>query len=523
MDTVVANGMAAKRYEELVTIRDPFVKRGRECAKLTLPKVLPEEGHTETSRFYTPYQSIGSRGVNNLSAKLLLALFPPNTPFFRFKIDDYTLEALSQSTEARAGVEEGLNKMERAIVDAIEASGMRTHTYETLKHLLIIGNALLVFAKDGKARMFRLDQFVVVRDPQGVILEVIVKEMLARETLPKDVQAMLQDQPIDKSASATTEKSINLYTCWKLSDDGKKYETYQEVEGVRIPGSDGSFLVNEPDFLALRWSAIDGEDYGRSYVEDYLGDLISLEGLSKAIVEGSAIAAKTLFLINPNSGIRPKDLAETANGGFAMGEEGAVSTLRVDKAADMSIAYQAAQQIEQRLSHAFLMHSSVQRDAERVTAEEVRYMASELEDALGGVYSLLSQEIQLPYVMNVQARLTKAKKLPKLPKGTVAPTIVTGLEALGRGHDLNKYQLLFQQIGQLGPEALVKYVNISDYITRVGTALGIDMGGLVKTQDQIAQEEQAAQQQMQDAQAMELAKAATGPAINAVSKAPQGA
>jgi hypothetical protein len=34
--------------------------------------------------------------------------------------------------------------------------------------------------------------------------------------------------------------------------------------------------------------------------------------------------------------------------------------------------------------------------------------------------------------------MQQAKRLPSLPKGVVKPTIVTGMEALGRGNDLNK-------------------------------------------------------------------------------------
>ena len=31
--------------------------------------------------------------------------------------------------------------------------------------------------------------------------------------------------------------------------------------------------------------------------------------------------------------------------------------------------------------------------------------------------------------------MEKSKKLPSMPKGMIKPTIVTGLEALGRGND----------------------------------------------------------------------------------------
>ena len=42
--------------------------------------------------------------------------------------------------------------------------------------------------------------------------------------------------------------------------------------------------------------------------------------------------------------------------------------------------------------------------------EEIRYMASQLETALGGVYSLLSQEFQLPLVQLLMKRMSKAKR-----------------------------------------------------------------------------------------------------------------
>ena len=79
---------AASRYEQLRLERDMFLIRARESAKLTLPSLVPPEGHNGTNDLYKPYQSLGARGVNNLSAKLLMTLFPPNTPFQRFVIDD---------------------------------------------------------------------------------------------------------------------------------------------------------------------------------------------------------------------------------------------------------------------------------------------------------------------------------------------------------------------------------------------------------------------------------------------------
>ena len=62
------------------------------------------------------------------------------------------------------------------------------------------------------------------------------------------------------------------------------------------------------------------------------------------------------------------------------------------------------------MSYAFLLHTAIQRDAERVTAQEIRYMAEQLETAMGGVYSLLSQEFQLPLVKILMKRMQEYKR-----------------------------------------------------------------------------------------------------------------
>ena len=45
-----------------------------------------------------------------------------------------------------------------------------------------------------------------------------------------------------------------------------------------------------------------------------------------------------------------------------------------------------------------------------------------------------------------------------------------------------------------GPEVVAQYVNISDYLNRRGTAIGIDMKGLIKSEEEVQVAIQQAQQ-----------------------------
>jgi hypothetical protein len=74
------------------------------------------------------------------------------------------------------------------------------------------------------------------------------------------------------------------------------------------------------------------------------------------------------------------------------------------------------------------------------------------------------------------------------------PTVVTGLDALGRGQDLQNLDFFLAGLGEaFGPEVLGRYIKLEEAIKRRGAALGIDMADLVKTEEEVQQAEQQAQ------------------------------
>jgi hypothetical protein len=127
-------------------------------------------------------------------------------------------------------------------------------------------------------------------------------------------------------------------------------------------------------------------------------------------------------------------------------------------------------------------------------------VANELESSLGGIYSTLAQEFQLPFLTVVMGSMERKGALPVLPKGSIRPSITTGIEAIGRGNDLSKLSGLLQDLQPLGPEVIANEMNIGDYIKRCGAARGIDMKGLIPTPEEKAERAEQAQQQQMIAQ-----------------------
>lgn len=494
-------GTAAARYAQLEPFREPYLTRARQAAALTIPHLMPPDGHGSGTPLPTPYQSMGARGVNNLTAKAVMALFPVNAPFFKLSINEATLEQMASTPDAtlKSKVEEGLGKVEREVMSEIETSSIRTSASPAIKQLQVAGNVMLHLPDDGGMRVHRLDSYVVKRDTAGNLLEFVIREQVSPMVLEaslrlKVLQKLKLGLPTDKAESPIN--NVDLFTWGRRVGD--QFRVNQEVCGEVIDKSRAIYRLDNLPYMALRWSKIDGEDYGRGHIEEYIGDLYSLDGLMQSILETTVAAAKLVFLVNPNGVTNIKTISKAPNGAVRAGKGEDVTTIQSDKSADLRVALETVRDLNTRLAQAFLLTSSIQRQAERVTAEEIKLLAGELDDTLGGVYSLLSQELQLQIVRRVMDRLIRLKRIPALDSKTVKPQITTGLEALGRGHELNRLVTWSRTVKEaLGEQYFAELVEGTDYARRAGVSIGIEMKGLVKSAEDVAAKRQADMEQAQ--------------------------
>lgn len=485
---------AAGLYEQMASERSTYLREGQESSKFTLPYLIPETAGgsgSRRSRIKTPYQSIGAAGVNSLAAKLLTGLFPTNIPFFKLVLDLIKIAQQEGGQEAITEIDKALRKVEAALMREIEVSNDRVAMFEALKHLIVGGNVLLYLTDEG-LQVYPLEKYVCRRDPNGNTLEIIIKETINGKALPADFLLKLQEKA--KYTDQTVEEDLDIYT--HVKRDGDFFNWHQECKGERIPNTEGRAKKDVNPFINLRFTRLSGESYGRGYVEEYRGDLISLEGLMKAIIENAAASARTVFLVNPNGTTRASVLAKAPNGAIREGNAQDVSVLQVGKGADLQVSFTVVQRIEQRLQYAFLMAKAVQRDAERVTSTELKILTQELESTLGGIYSILSSELQLPYLRRRMHLLVRSGKVPQLPDDIVGISIITGLQGLGRGQDKEKLIEFITTMAQaLGADVMRQYINLDEAIKRLATSIGIETDTLIKSSEQIAQEQQAAQQQ----------------------------
>ena len=513
---------AKSRYDYLSSDRSQFLTEAEDAAKLTLPYLI--SGHEENTKgmkqLNTPWQSVGAKGVVALASKLSLSLVPPQTSFFKLQLDESQLGE-QFPPEIKSELDLSFAKIERTILDAIAASDDRVVIHQALQHLVVGGNALIFMGKDG-LKLFPLNRFVIERDGNGNVIEIVTKERINKKLIenqiPEEVLYSEEEGPESSIDETTGDKEeCDVYT--HITRDNNRFIWHQEVFDRELDGSKGKAPVETTPWLPLRFNTVDGEAYGRGRVGQFIGDLKSLEALSQALVEGSAAAAKVVFVVSPSSTTKPQTLASAGNGAIVQGRPDDIGVVQVGKTADFQTAYQLMAQLEGRLNEAFLILSV--RDSERTTAQEVQMTQMELEQQLGGLFGLLTIEFLVPYLNRKLSVFQKTGEIPKIPKGMVKPIIVAGINSLGRGQDVQALGNFLTTLAQtMGPEAIQQYINPDELIKRLAAAQGIDVLNLVKSMQEIQQERQQNQQQAMQMEQMKQAPNMAKAPMNDPSKNP---
>ena len=492
---------AKSRYDNLSSDRSQFLTEAEDATKLTLPYLIRghEEDHKGMKQLKTPWQSVGAKGVVALASKLSLSLVPPQTSFFKLQLDESQLGE-QFGPEVKSELDLSFAKIERTILDAIAASDDRVVIHQALQHLVVGGNALIFMGKTG-LKLYPLNRYVIERDGNGQVIEIITKERINKDLIPSYYEIMPEKMVMDQDEE---EEECDVYTHCKR--DNNRFVWHQEVHDKRIPGTQGKAPVDSTPWLPLRFNTVDGEAYGRGRVGQFIGDLKSLEALSQAIVEGSAAAAKVVFTVSPSATTKPQTLAAAGNGAIVQGRPDDIGVIQVGKTADFATALQHMQTLEKRLNEAFLILSV--RQSERTTAEEVRMTQMELEQQLGGLFGLLTIEFLVPYLNRKLSIFQKTGEIPRIPKGMVKPIIVAGINSLGRGQDVQALGGFLGTIAQtMGPDAIMQYINPDEVIKRLAAAQGIDVLNLVKSMEERQQEEQQAVQQEAEMKAIDATPA----------------
>lgn len=472
------------------------VDKSRQFAKFTVASLLSvteDQLSAEQAEVRRDYQSVGSMLLNNLAAKLTELLFPATRRFVKL---DASQEARSQAE--RAGSETDLNDalitLEEMLVKRSRAEGGYASLILAVKHLVATGQCCLRRDTESKTYIvYALDNYAVRRDGRGLVLDAIIREKVAYQSLPKDLQAKL--------GKRENTASLYLYTRIQYNSERNVYEVSQQVDSVTdYPLGIAEYPVKTCPWMFPTWNLKAGDHYARGLVEEYAGDFARLSMLSESSALYMQEALRVLHLTNAQGQVRD-ELVEAECGEFISTPQG--TTLTAYEAGDyqkMSQALEEINSITLRLSRAF-MYSGTQRDSERTTAEEVRLVARETEKTLGGPYSNLASTLQIPLARVLLSEIDGGL-VPDIVHNVLELEVIAGLDALGRSVDAQQLlQALSDALNAVAAVAQINqvaqnFLNPTAVIETIFSANGVNLTRF-KTPEEVKQQMQQGQQQVQ--------------------------
>ena len=479
--------------------RSGLLTRVERYASLTIPKICLPDGFDELNLDQShDYQSLGAQAVNHLCNKLMLAMFAPSRPFAKLVPGKKAKAAATNAGMTDTQLDQILAKGERDAIKELDSRGQRPQLYRLLRHIVVAGNALLVLTKRG-LRVISLRNYVIKRDIWGSVKTIIIREKVKFDELDANIVKMLRQRYQDDT-------EVSFYKWIKREENGS-YTMTQWVDEIRLPKEfDGRWPANRMPYQAITWDIADESDYGTGLVEEYIGDLEATSVLSEAIVDGGVLGTEFRWMVNPNGQTSIDDLNNSENGDALPGLPADVAPTQGGNPQAIATAENVLDRYERRIARGFLMGSSVIRDAERVTTEEVRLTANELETAYGGVYSTLASSVQIP----VAYWLFDTIDL-KIKESDLDVTIVTGLDALSRNGDLDNFRLAMGDMASVStvPENLAARVKWEEVGSFIGQGRNIDLNRFLMTDAEFAKVQEASAQARVREQAAAQAGVAT--------------
>lgn len=466
-------------YNKFMAGRTDHEDTAKEISALTLPYIMMEDGATSSTKYKDKIaQAFCGRLVNTLKSKMGMSLLPPSTSSFRLEPDNTALDAITQGDpDAKAVIYSELSARTGDINREIEVQQIRDTIFDMLTQLIVVG-CVIMEKKDGKGiKLHTLRNFTVDLDSRGEPRAMCVVEKL--KDLPEGV------------TPPTEKDEYDLYTLIERDPTIGDWVLRQEIDGELV-GEEISYSEEKLPFQYVGWTWTDGDRYHRPYAEDYLPDMEQYNQLSDLITKGSIVASKViLFVDQKGNRTRKIDVAKSKNGAVIDGRADDVTALQLQKNFDFQVPMERLQDIGRNLSSAFLMNESVTRDAERVTAQEIRFMAQELEmSSLSGVYSKLAKKVSKWIVEQVMNEIGIKFK-------GIRVNVITGLDALGRSQEAQKLDSYVQRMGALG---MTHWLDQGELAQRYASFDGIDTTNLLKTPTQVKNE--LAQQQAAQAEQM---------------------
>lgn len=474
-----------EKFDVLKQERSNYESTWELCAQYTLPEMyLSEEVR---SKGIDPEDTLvgdsgGAELLSNLSGQVMKWAFPAKGAFFRYMAKEGS--ELANLTKSKRN--DILLRLEESAMQALKDRMFSSVSLDILIGMLGLGNVVyLVPEKKGNAiQVFDLNDTVIKRSPSGIVTDIIIRECyeyrFIKDTYKKQITVKeYNDYDI-----------VEVYTHVSLNSD-KKYEVRYAIDTEDLPYNGNYFTEHTCPYRVSALNPKKNTNYATGIVQRYLA-LIHKSSVYSDTATDTAVSGSLLnWLIKNGSAIDPEEFSQREQGQAFYGQKDDVTPIMADVSKHLQLTDIAHNKINQTLHRVFLMFSAIQRDAERVTAEEIRTIASRLEESHTGLKSTIGDTLQRPLAM-LALHLIDDKELNQY-KDSIDVYVVSALEAMSRNAEQDNLLVTLNDtsiLNSVSPQ-VQEVLKTNKVIGDIFSNRGYQSSEYIKTEEEVMQERQA--------------------------------
>lgn len=487
-------------FEQLVRKRTNWEDTWELCARNTIPHIFLDD-ETRMSGIDPEDlmigESVGAECLNNFVSQISRLAFPEDGAFYRAKAKEENtpnLDKLSSTAQ-----EEIFRKFEERGMYQLKVRKLSRYKFQLMLQLLGLGNVTWHLPKERQdMQVFDLNDVAVRRTPKGDVADIIIRDKTDFQFLSKSTREYLKQ---NKKNYKDTD-CVHMYTHVYLNKHNK-YSICYSVDDIELPTDENFYSAMDKEYHASAINLVRGSHYGTGIVGQYLPIIHKVNVYADSNTDVAVSGSLVNWGVDPAANLRPNDWANREQGqAFAL-KQNQVFPLVSQVGQHLQLAQSAKAELVATLHRVFLMFTAIQRDAERVTAEEIRLVANKLEETHSGLYTLIAESLQRPLALNAIALVDDEELAPY--KNEIDVSLVTAIETMSRSAELNSILSALNDTSIFNnvPPQVVEQLKVNDITKRIFINHNLPIGNFVKSDEEVQQE----RQQMADAAAQQAAPA----------------
>ena len=459
------------KFNTLENARTIKLEKARLYAAATKPSLMPrDESDVRSNRQVRhPHSSLPARGVTSFGAKTTSAMLPPSgTPFLAIEV------APELQDGSNPELVNSLQEISKKIQDVTHSTLLRSAVRDTLntamEHICVVGD-VVVHQNGLEFDYYRLDNFVIKRDVQGMPLELIVRQWMREEELE---EAQLQQLKMDNIETVRRfDSNFYPYFIHVAFKDGvqteSRYLGNTQLESKTLRGT---------PWMIPQYATNAYEDYSTSLVEDNYGDIVSAHALRETMLEAMSVGNIGYIGFVPGS-ITADTLKNTPNWGvLPIKDESSIQFIQPNTVGTISTTASFAAAHDGEIRRIFFMDVAAELTQDRTTAYQVSQAIASLERSIGPLLNLLRTALLEPVAMNTILHLVDEGVFgpeveDAISNGEIILTIKSGSNSMDSTSEDQKIINWMATWLQLAPEQAQQQINVESVIKHSAQLQGI--------------------------------------------------